>query len=169
MSKKLGFFIRKSDTGKKVSAVMPLLDVVVVLLMKGEKILSVYNQNWGSFTLPMSKRRTWQDPESAEGSEHVEDWEDAAIRAAAEWLRKTMTGKPEFLLDMSEFQQSDRDAKWKRYHIQVFKISMESTEGVGGGRAVEWLTADEFIDEHRCPMSPTARHVMNELKLRGLV
>ena len=166
MSEKLSFLIRKSDdTGKAMAQLMPLMDVAVSLIMKGDRILMVYNEKWGSFTLPMSKRRVWTDPSSKEGGERAEDWEDAAIRAATEWTGCTSTAAPEFLLDLAEFQQSDRDAKWKRYHLQVFKVAVGEDLEIPPGRVTEWLAADDIVDEERKPISATARHIIAELKL----
>jgi len=166
MTEKLSLLIRKSDdTGKGMARLMPLMDVAVALIMKGDRILVVYNEKWGAFTLPMSKRRTWTDPSSKEGGERVEDWEDAAIRAATEWTGCTSKNAPEFLLDLAEFQQSDRDAKWKRYHLEVFKVAVGDDLEIPSGRVTEWLEADDIVDEERNPISPTARHIVAELKL----
>lgn len=166
MSTKLSFLIRKGDgAGQAMGALMPLVDVAVSLIMKGDRILVGYNDKWGAFTLPMSKRRTWTDPSSKEGGEQTEDWEDVAIRAATEWTGCTTSAAPEFLVDLAEFQQSDRDTKWKRYHLQVFKVDAGDDLEIPSSRVAEWLTADEIADESRRPISPTARHIVAELQL----
>ena len=40
----------------------PEVDVAVALIVRRERILTTYNPRWGAFTLPMSKRRSWNDP-----------------------------------------------------------------------------------------------------------
>ena len=68
---------------KRVSAV----EVGVALVRCEDRILLTYNQKWGAFSLPMTKRRTW----TAERDLLVEGWEDCAARAGAEALGKTCT------------------------------------------------------------------------------
>ena len=169
MSQKMGFFVRKCEaTGKHVHAVMPLVDLATTLLVKDGRVLAVYNAKWGAFTLPMSKRRRWEAPAGTKETEREEEWTDTAVRAAAEWLGRTLTGEPEFLAEVAEFQQSDRDAQWKRYRMRVYKIEVDTLD-LPAGKACEWLLPDELTDEDRRPISPTARHVIGELKLNGLV
>ena len=170
MSEKMGFFILKSDKLKKdVAGIWPLVDVVATLVCREDQILAVYNERWGAFTLPMSKRRRWKDPQTKAESEREEEWEDAAVRVAAEWLGQTTTEKPQFLLDLAEFQQSDRDEKWKRYHMQAFRLVVPHAVTASPGRVTEWLTAEQILDENRRPISATARYVVAELHLKGLI
>ena len=170
MSQKLGFFIRKSDaSGKTISSLMPLVDVAATLIVKNDRILAVYNKKWSSFTIPLTKRKVWNDPGTDKDESREEEWEDAAVRAAAEWIGRTLTNKPELLMDVAEFQQSDRDAKWKRYRMRAFTIRVDQDTEPPPGRITEWLTADEFLDEKRKPISPTARHIVAELKHNGIL
>src|SRR3990170_4145042 len=96
------------------------VDVAAVLIEQGERILAVYNPQWMTFTLPMTKRRRWTDPKIPP-AHREEEWVDAAARAAAEHLGKTIT-RLKFRKDIAKFQQSDREGTWKRYHIQVFSM-----------------------------------------------
>jgi hypothetical protein len=170
MTQKMGFYVLKSDKlSKEISALWPLLDVAVALITCGDRILAVYNDRWGAFTLPMTKRRVWEDPKAGKDSARTEEWEDAALRAAVEWMGRTTTQKPEFVLDFAEFQQSDRDEKWKRYHVQAYQIELGKDVTPPPSRITEWLTAEEFLDEKRRPISPTARHVVSELKVNGII
>jgi ADP-ribose pyrophosphatase YjhB (NUDIX family) len=164
----MSFLIRKSDKGdKRISSLMPLVDVAVVIAEKGQRLLAVFNEKWGAFTLPMSKRRSWEAPSKDQGESRREAWEDAAMRAAAEWTGRTSTRKPELILDLAEFQQSDRDGQWKRYHLQAFRIAVDDDFKLPAGSTAEWLTADDLLDEQRRPISPTARHIVAELRLEG--
>lgn len=170
MSQKMGFFIRKSpDTGESISGLLPLVDVAGVLITSGDKVLAVYNEKWGAFTIPLTKRRSWKDPGAEKDQERVEDWEDAALRAASEWMGRTTTQVPEHLGDVAEFQQSDRDAQWKRYRVQAYRIQLDEDASLPAGKIAEWLTVDELLDEKRRPVSPTARHVVAELRLKRKV
>jgi len=143
----------------------PLLDVAVTLIAHGDRILAVYNPVWGSFTLPMTKRREWQDPKVPKGK-HTEDWLDAAARAGTEWLGRTCS--PEFLFDdKGGYQQSDRDGQWKRYHFQVFRLALEGQPALVNGAITEWLTPAEFFE--RRPISPTARYLIGKLQEENLL
>jgi hypothetical protein len=165
---KLGYFIVKSETSSKnVNVLLPLVDVAAVLVTNGNRILAVYNEKWGSFTLPMAKRRTWEGRPADKAGAHTEEWEDAAVRAAAEYLGRTLTSRPRPLVTLAEFQQSDRDGQWKRYHLRAFKLAVDPDTRPSPAVVAEWLTADDFTDEKRQPISPTARHIIAELKLQG--
>lgn len=166
MSPKMGFYVLKTNDQDGMSTkLLPILDVVVTLITHGDQILAVYNDKWSSFTLPTTKRRSWEDSNAAKGSVREEEWEDAAVRAAAEWLRGTTTAKPVPAGDLPEFQQSDRDGKWKRYHLKAFILEVESLDAIRPTAHTQWLTAEQFLDETRRPISPTARHAIAELQL----
>jgi hypothetical protein len=138
----------------------PVVNVAVTLIVHDEKILVVWNPRWGAFSLPMSKRREWHDPR-VPASHHGEDWLDAGARAAAEYLGQTC--EPELLLDnIDEYQQSDRDGAWKRYHFQVFRISLADQPELVAGAIAEWLTPEEVLN--RRPISLTARYLVGKLQ-----
>jgi hypothetical protein len=143
----------------------PLLDVAAVIITRGKQVLAVYNPGWGGFTLPMTKRREWRDPKLSK-SLRQEDWIDAAARAGAEWLGATCM--PEFLFeDAGEFQQSERDGNWKRYHFQVFRIAMKNEQPLAPATITEWLTPTEW--HNRRPVSPTARYLIGKLQEEKLL
>lgn len=170
MSQKMGVFILKSSTGDAQAAkLLPMVDVAVTLVMHEGQILLGYNEKWGAFTLPSTKRRSWEDPNAAKESVREEDWEDAAVRAAAEWVGRTLTVKPEYIGEVPEFQQSDRDGKWKRYRMRAYHVEVADTSMTTSQRCTEWLTIEEVLDKARRPISPTARHVVAELNLLGVL
>lgn len=150
-----------------MSDLPPQVDVSVALVQRDQKILLVHNDNWENFNLPMTKRRSWADPGLSD-SVKKENWAQGAMRAFAEWYGRTSTLEPKFVLDIAEFQQSDRDGIWKRYHFQVFKIVLPETETVGIGKC-DWLTVAEIGDPNRRLVSDTTRYLMAELQLRKLV
>ena len=170
MKQKMGLFVFKSaEMDKKVNALLPVVETAAVLIVRDGAILVVFNERWGAFTLPMTKRRSWAAPNVKDTGERVEEWEDAATRVAAEYLGATLTQIPTFMAELAEFQQSDRDAEWKRYHLRAYRLDVDS-DTVARGRAVsEWLTADELLEENRRPLSPTTRYIINELRLQGQV
>ena len=149
------------------AASVPMVDVAVVLIRRDDRILTVFNEKWGAFVLPMTKRRRWQDPKLPKGHRE-EDWEDAAIRAGAECTGRTHTVDPAMVLDVPEMGQSDRDGKWKRYHFQVFTLDVGEEPPAGLG-IINWLTADEITDRSRRPISESTRHLIAELRLGKLV
>jgi len=141
---------------------LTLVEVAAVVIVRDRKILAVFNENWGAFTLPMTKRRMWKD---AGARIENEDWAHAASRAAGEWLAKTFTSPPVFCVDAPEYEQSDRDGVLKRYWFKVFRFCLDEDEDqelVHGAHA-EWLTADQFLEKDRRPISPTAVALLQEL------
>lgn len=170
MGSKMGFFVFKPDSSnKKINAILPMVDVVATVVLAEGRILTVYNQKWGAFALPTTKRRIWEDANAVEGSAREEAWDHAATRAAAEAMGCTLTTEPQALGELPEFQQSDRDGAWKRYRLQAFMFEYDSIPDVHPVCVCEWLTPDQILDEARRPISPTARHVVSELKLRGVL
>ena len=168
MAEKMGLFFRKGDDGATSKSLMPLVDIAAVIISSGGKILTVFNDRWGAFTIPMTKLRAWKDPVEKDAKERQEEWRDAAMRAAAEAMGQTIVDDDlEFLIDVSEFQQSDRDSRWKRYRMKAYGISPTGRVGVPSNVVVQWLTPDEILDENRGPISPTARHAVAELQLQG--
>jgi len=146
-----------------------LVEVAVALIRRRSKILTVFNPMWGSFTLPMTKRRRLQDVRLKRGW-RLEDWMDAASRAKAECLGSTSIQEPEVLVeDAIGFQQSDRDGKWKRYHFMVFDTRVGAQETLVDGVVAEWLTADQILDPNRRPISETARRLIGDLRDRDLL
>lgn len=138
----------------------PLVEVAVTLITRGDQILADYNPKWGSFTLPMTKRRTWIDPAVAK-NHHEEDWLDAAARATVEWLGRTC--EPTLLLkDLGEYQQSDRDGTWRRYQFRIFRVPVQGETALVPGAIAEWLTPAEF--QSRRPISPTAQYLIAKLQ-----
>ena len=141
----------------------PMVDVAAAVITRGKHVLVAFNSKWSSFTLPMTKRRTWQDPRVPRGRRE-EAWEDAAARAAAECLGRTSKVAPEFIADLPEWQQGDRDGVWKRYHYQVFRIALSEADEPQAGAIVEWLTPGDILDHERRPISPSARHIVHHLQ-----
>jgi hypothetical protein len=138
---------------------MNQLDVAVTLLTDGDRILVVWNPNWSVFTLPMTKRRVWQDP-AIPPAHREESWLDAAARAAGEWLGCTFTTDPKLIAEFPEYQQSDRDGTWKRYRFQIFRMDLAPGDEIRPGAIAERLTKDEILDPNRRPISSTARNLI---------
>ncbi len=144
----------------------PLVDVAVTLIERDGRRLAVFNPGWSAFTLPMTKRRRWQDPRTSEATRE-EEWVDAACRAAAEWLGRTFTTEPEFLTELPEWQQGDRTGEWKRYRFRIYRLMLPAGEDVRPGAVCEWLSTDEWLDPVRRPISTTARHLLSHLRESG--
>lgn len=165
MSKKMGFYVlRSSDTDQERSALLPIIDVAAVLICCEGRILTGFNPKWGAFTLPTTKRRSWADDSIAPGAVREEEWTHAAVRAAAEWLGRTLLEVPVSLGEVPEFQQSDRDGKWKRYRLHAYRLDLECEPAISPLHIVEWLEPEQIMDEKRMPVSPTARHVVAHLQ-----
>lgn len=151
----------------------PEVDVAVAVLVRDGRVLAVYNDRWGGFTLPMTKRREPpQDPNvQAAPAPKQAVWLSDAVRAQAEWLGRTCVLAPKeylapkFLLDIPDYQQSDRDGCWKRYTFQVFGTLLPHDVEPVPGKVREWLSPDDFVDRNRVPITNTARHIMAKLRL----
>jgi hypothetical protein len=142
---------------------LPSLDVAVTLIRRGPRVLMILNASWSAFTLPMTKRREWQDPNIPRGHRE-ESWVDAAARAAGECLGRTFTAEPVLRESLPEFLQSNRSGVWNRYYFQVFEIPWPENDEIRSGAVFEWLTPAEILDEARRPISPTARHIIARLQ-----
>ncbi len=136
---------------------MDEIEVAVTIIANGDKILLVWNGNWGAFTLPMTKlhRRMLG---MVDNVLRVERWSDAAMRNVGECLAQTMADEPKLLLDVGELLQSDRTGSVNHYHFQVYLVHVES-ERIAPCLTAEWLTVDEIRDASRRPISPTAREL----------
>lgn len=153
----------------------PEVDVAVAVLVRDGRILAVYNERWGGFTLPMTKRReTPQDPNVKAGPAPKEEvWLSDAARAQAEWLGRTCVLAPQdflapkLLLQIPNYQQSDRDGVWKRYSFQVFGAFLPHDIEPVPGKIREWLSPEDFVDCNRMPITDTARHIIAQLRLVG--
>ena len=143
---------------------IPVVSVAVTVITSGGRILSIWNPNWGAFSLPMTKPRVLVDP-GAPGTPRVEAWEAAAARAAAEALRCTISAKaldgP--IMPLTILEQSDRDGKVKEYRFQVFHLDIGDLPDLVGETPTEWLPPGEFDNYDRVPISRTARLLVGML------
>ena len=142
----------------------PHVEVAVALVRSGDEILTVYNPKWEAFTLPMTKRRRWKDPDESVANEHEEDWADAAARAAVECVGRTVSIPAEPLHVITDLEHSGRTREWKHYRVHVFEVRLNKPAELVQGLVVQWLTVEELLDECRRPISPTAREVVRQLR-----
>jgi len=138
------------------------VEVCAVLIKRDDKFLLGFNSEWGSFTLPMTKRRSWKG-EDVPGFAEKEEWEHAAGRAASEFLDGTHTLPFEPNDDVPEWTQGDRDHEHKHYQFKVFTLNLPADVQVKADKKTTWLTMDEILDKRRWPISKTARHILREL------
>jgi hypothetical protein len=143
-------------------AILPQVPVAVTLIMFGGDLLLVYNPRWRAFTLPMTKRRCWPNPDG--GCEAFsESWEDAAMRNMAEWLGRTFTAPPQHVLDLEACQHSGRDLRTRQYHFRLFAASADRADERVVWAPTECLSPDEILDPARRPVSETARLLVRSL------
>ncbi len=137
---------------------------VAVILCEGRTLLT-WNENWGAFSLPMTKIRSWPGP-SGSVDENSESAQQAAIRAAAEGLGRPLKGSeiPEQSVEL-ELQpyshRSHRDGQWKRYSREVFVFQIEGDLSSFSGKGV-WLTSSEVSSMQ--PISQTAQEILSVLE-----
>jgi hypothetical protein len=144
----------------------PDVYVKAVAITRGELILTVFNEKWGAFTLPMSKTRTWPDPDRP-GEVDQEKPEVTAIRAAVEALGRPL-GSHELprrhaVHTLDPYNQSGRDGVWKCYHIEVFQLELDpgDTPKPLGGAPMAWMTPEQM--ETLKPVSDTARYIARSM------
>ena len=139
------------------------VDVVATLLAQGRKILAIYNPRWGAFTLPMSRRKQFNDPDVSKAIQ-PEDLERAAARVAAEVLGRTFAPEdfPKPLCEIKDFEQSDADGVWKLYQVHVFGLKLSEGVQLAPGVIAEWMPAIEF--RIREPITRTARFILKRLE-----
>ena len=105
----------------------PEVRLAAVAITRGPEFLTVFNPKWCAFTLPMTKRRVWTDPE-VPAADHEEDPLHAALCAVAEVLARPFAPfefpGPVELVELQPFQQSDRDGVWKLYRFDVFRMEL---------------------------------------------
>ena len=151
---------------KKLS--IPIVEVAVNVIFRPGLILTVYNDKWGAFTLPMTKRRRWQDPTRSRGIRN-EPWRDAAVRAATELLGRTFAPSelPSLLMKVEKaYQQSDRDGIWKEYRFQVFSMNLHPNERLLDNVTAEWLDPGDILDGKIRPVSETAQFILLQLRAK---
>ena len=142
------------------------VEVAVTVIRRGDRILAGYNSNWGSFTLPMTKRRRWASPDDPQMIRD-EPWEEAAARNVVECFGRTLVDEPKPLMEVKEFRQSDRDLVVKQYHFAVYEVGTPDDLPLFPGVMGEWLLPEQFLDVRRRPVSPTARYLLGELQKSG--
>jgi hypothetical protein len=142
------------------------VEVAVTVLAAGTRILAVFNPRWGSFTLPMTRRKKWQDPAMALGMRE-EDWSVSAARGGAEVLARTLgpQARPQQLMEIKEYRQSGEDGIWKVYQFRIFGLAIPKESKLAGTILTEWLTPAEFADHE--PVSSTARYLVSCLQEKG--
>ena len=131
------------------------IEVAVTVISHKDKLLTVWNSQWGAFTLPMTKLRH-RPFGMIQSVKRAELWSDAALRNVGECLGKTTAIIPKLLLDAGGLAQSDRSGDVNHYHFQAFWFPV-GTSQLAPGIVADWLTVDEIVDKQRHPISETAR------------
>jgi hypothetical protein len=134
------------------------LDVVALLILDAEgRILLDYNENWHTFTLPMSKRHTVLT--STPGDVNLEELDATALRAAVEVIgRPLMTMPKRIHAEVPPWNQSGRDGTWRRYQYHVFALRSPGVPTPLPGHTAVWLTLAEL--EVAEPVSRTVRTIL---------
>ena len=122
------------------------IDVAAALVVRKDgRILTVFNEQWGGFTLPMTKRRIRSDEKTL--WTHEESWEDAAARAAVEVLGAPCFVSPVKIPIKPTPMISRRDGRVKRYNYRVFRVTFDSSGPSpipGRDCVLAWLTPGQI-------------------------
>lgn len=135
------------------------VEISAVVIVRDRRILAVFNPAWGSFTLPMTKRRVLQG-KKVPTAPAEETWEHAAARAYAEVIGKTVSRFAKVATHTPGLTQGDRTGEVKNYQIETFRCDLPSGIEPRSDVTTEWLTLDEWLDPQRMPISPTAVHIL---------
>ena len=147
-------------------AAIPEVRLAAVAITRGPEFFTVFNPKWGAFTLPMTKRRVWTDPE-VPAADHEEDpLHAASARRPRRWdgpSPPSSSPGPVELVELQPFQQSDRDGVWKLFRFDVFRMELPGGVTRAGGRSAPsaWLTLDH-LRSHQ-PVSPTAVRIVEAI------
>lgn len=144
----------------------PRVEVAVTVIRRGQVVLAGFNTNWDCYTLPMTKRRYWPSSEEP-GKFDAEPWEAAAGRSVLEWLPGADGAPPRPLMQVAAYRQSDRDLVVKDFHFEIFATDVEEGQQLRPGARAEWLSEEDFRDQLRRPVSPTARYLVETLHQAG--
>lgn len=157
-------------------AEIPTVDISSVIIARDERILAVHKDKWGSFALPMTKRRTWYDP-NVDQDPNVEEWKDAALRAAGECLKGPFDpDRLHPLFEINEARENDwgviypltrshRDGIWKHLKIHVFGMVCEDDTELAPCLQSAWLAPGEFTTLE--PISSTALEMLRLAAAEG--
>ena len=132
----------------------PSIAVAYVVDTQG-RLLLIWNEKWGAFTLPMSKLQSDQPSETPE---------QAAIRAAAEVL-----GVPTRVVQGKEakfargLQKSPRDGDIKDYQYNVVKVEAHPDfASQVNGKPLVWAAIDKLQDAEYQPVSKSVQAILRE-------
>lgn len=149
------------------AAPFPTVETAVLVLVRDGQLLAVYNEPWGAFTLPMTKRRQEPGP-TPDAEPQLEAADSTAVRVVAETLGRPLgeNERPERVkLDLQPYRQSDRDGQWKRYTHSVFVLRTQEEPRPVDGAA--WIWLDPKDAPKLSPVSPTLQDIVSHLQGSG--
>jgi hypothetical protein len=142
----------------------PTTDVAVTLIRNSKnEVLLVYSEKWGSYTLPMTKRRQ-PSPGDGESLQEAEDWLDAAARNVVECLGRPAIPTPVLKTPVPESHFSKREQTTKDYLFHVFEERFREA-AAGADRVTAktphvWATPEQILQRLIRPLSHTAHDLV---------
>ena len=152
----------ESTLNEAERAVCPQVEAAVALIVWQGRLLATYNDNWGTFSLPIARVQTRGPGEHGVVTRHAGSFEAASRRAAEECLHHLVADRPEPVLELKEFLASGRDRVVKRYDVRVFRDDLKEP-GAPRGQGSTWSWPEELLKMNDEWLSPTARHILREL------
>jgi hypothetical protein len=142
----------------------PTIDVAVTLIRNSKnQVLLVYSQQWGSYTLPMTKRRQ-PAPGDSESVREEEDWLDAVARNVVECLGRPATPTPVLKTPVPESHFSKREQVTKDYLFHVFEERFRedaaNADRVTAKTPHVWATPEQILKRQIRPLSHTAHDLI---------
>jgi 8-oxo-dGTP pyrophosphatase MutT (NUDIX family) len=130
---------------------------VAVVTDASKRVLLIFNDRWGSFTLPMSRRR--RGPEASEPST------GAAVRAAAEALGVPVRLAGDGHARLPVRLQSGRELRDKIYSYRIFHIEShpEFDDRLQIRQPYLWLSPHWILSGAYEPISESARFILRSV------
>jgi hypothetical protein len=134
----------------------------VALVTCESKLLVIFNEKWGRFTLPITKLKDTfvNDDGYMDAAQNV--WSESSVAAAEEHLGAGQAPDGEYIMILDDFMSSGRDSATKRYTLGVYHFPVPTLE-LPDATGRQWLTVNEIMTDTAPLMSQTALRVVNQL------
>lgn len=145
----------------------PRVDVVVSILRNSDRqLLWIWNDHWGSFSLPMTKRRRGDSVNVTESPRY------AAVRVGAETMGVPVRIREQWV-SIPELLVSERDYTIKHYAYDVFLVEPHSAFDQPDQWTIRsphiWLTPHRALSGEFEPLSKSALAIARALITGGKV
>lgn len=140
----------------------PQVLAAVAFVTYQSRILIVFNEKWGRFTLPMTKVKNTFIRNDGYLDAANEDWAAESRKAAYEHLAPGSADHGKYLMVLDDFMRSERDTATKRYTLGVYHFAV-TNPNLPDMTGRQWLTSEETMRDVAPLMSQSALRVVNQM------